>query len=491
LTKLGLTPYNIYSHVIYETAITMALGSTWVKLTNLAPNKKAELIENLTIAPYTDKRFGFAEPEPVRLYMETGQEDELIVPRHAAPPPPQNSNQNGGLAYANSADELGGAQFTGQLRPIQQEPFNLCVAALRKPPHGGVMMLPCGFGKTPLALAIVIKLGIRAIVVVHRDVLLTQWIKAIADFTTIPPAQVGQIGGGVVNIPPNCTILIAMVQTLIRQPPEIVAQLAPLKFAIFDEVDVFGSTEFSRVFRDLLSPTLTLGMSATPTRRDGCHRMFHLFLGPMIFKAGAIGASSGEKEKYRNTKLVKVLYKTAQPWTDQFNFKGGPLINNMYIELMADPMRMAKIITTIREIMTTTPTRHLLVLTARREQVDTIANYLEHPGVLPPSASGAPYSIGRYMGGISSAAKRTAIFACRIIVATVQSASVGMNIPTLDTLFLTLPVREMEQACGRIGRGATVNPLMIYDLIDTASPYFVKWSEYRAKLYRKLGIKNT
>ena len=451
--------------------------STWVKLENLSESSRTKLIADLTLAPHVDRRFCFADPEPFVMYKLTESNSELFVPKFSrniiAAPTIQNSDNV----------MKPGTCFVGTLRPTQLEPFHLAINAI-KTRGGGIMSLPCGFGKTPLALAIALELQVKTIIVVHRDILLNQWIKAISDFTTIPVDDIGKIGNGDVYIPESCQIIIAMVQTLIRQPPTIIEQLSQFQLSIFDEVDVFGSFEFSKIFRCMLNPTFTLGMSATPTRRDGCHKMFQMFLGPVIFSGKKMGGGV-EQAKYKNTKLVHVPYISPLPWSDQFNYKGGPLVNKMYIELMADSARMIKIITTIRNVMTETPSRHMLVLTARREQVSQIAAYLEHPTVLPDNIRNG--GIGQYMGG-TSATRRIEIFKCRIIVATYQSASVGMNIPTLDTLFITLPVREVEQACGRIGRGDVVNPLLILDLVDVKSPYFTKWSEYRKSIYKKLGI---
>lgn len=64
-------------------------------------------------------------------------------------------------------------------------------------------------------------------------------------------------------------------------------------------------------------------------------------------------------------------------------------------------------------------------------------------------------------------------------------ASEGLDIPTLNTLIMTTPRREVEQSIGRIIRKAgNVQPVII-DLVDML-PSFVRQANHRRKLYKKL-----
>jgi superfamily II DNA or RNA helicase len=65
-------------------------------------------------------------------------------------------------------------------------------------------------------------------------------------------------------------------------------------------------------------------------------------------------------------------------------------------------------------------------------------------------------------------------------------ASEGLDIPSLNTLVLATPRREVEQAVGRITRRADhpVQPLIV-DIVDML-PCFVNQGIYRRKFYKKV-----
>ncbi len=445
---------------------------------NWIPYTADETIKtSLLVTPRVDKRYCFNDVAPFILYKEQlDTPEELLVPRFYDDPPHPDTHPHP-FPTIN-------VNFDGQLRENQREPYMRAIHHLSNY-GGGILQLPCGFGKTPLSIAIMCHLKCKTIFIVHRENLVDQMYQSLVRF--VPGVKIGVIQG-TSNLP-DCSdydVIIAMVHSLIRLTPEQCLQMhmADIGFAVFDEVDIFGSSEFSRTFRDnIIEPKYVLGMSATPKRKDGCHKMFELFLGEYILKTKLGGNyDEADRKKYSQVLCRTIRYTTPNEWKDQFNFKGGPEVNKMYNMLMNDDARTICILQTIRQLMVKDPSRHVLILSSRREHVNLLANYLEHDGVLA-----TPIKIGRYMGG-SNKKDRDIAFACKIIVATVQSASVGMNIPTLDTLILALPHREMVQACGRIGRGIVQNPLLIIDFVDHKSPYFRKWYDYRAGIYKRLGI---
>ena len=60
---------------------------------------------------------------------------------------------------------------------------------------GGIISVPCGYGKTVLALYILAKLGVKTLVVVHKEFLMNQWKERIEQF--LPTARVGKIQSNV------------------------------------------------------------------------------------------------------------------------------------------------------------------------------------------------------------------------------------------------------------------------------------------------------
>lgn len=80
--------------------------------------------------------------------------------------------------------------FRGDLRP-HQVPVVESVLADGEP--NGVVVMPCGTGKTVVALRLLASIQKRTLVMVHKEFLLDQWTDRIGDFLGIPPENVGRI----------------------------------------------------------------------------------------------------------------------------------------------------------------------------------------------------------------------------------------------------------------------------------------------------------
>jgi superfamily II DNA or RNA helicase len=109
----------------------------------------------------------------------------------------------------------------------------------------GLICVPCGKGKTFMALAIAFRLGGRFMVVVDKEFLLDQWAGEMRSL--IPGIRVGRFQADKMEVDPeqyDCTI--CMIQTIVkRQIPESV--LRSYKFTIFDECHHLGAGHFSKV----------------------------------------------------------------------------------------------------------------------------------------------------------------------------------------------------------------------------------------------------
>ena len=82
-------------------------------------------------------------------------------------------------------------EFRGTLNPTQQEAVDATLARLLCAPHGALLVLPCGYGKTVCALHIAHRLGRRTLVLVHKGFLVEQWQERVEQF--LPGATCGRI----------------------------------------------------------------------------------------------------------------------------------------------------------------------------------------------------------------------------------------------------------------------------------------------------------
>ena len=98
-----------------------------------------------------------------------------------------------------------------------------------------------------------------------------------------------------------------------------------------------------------------------------------------------------------------------------------------------------------------------------------------------------PLTTGFYVGGQDEDALDEAAKA-RIIFATRQFAEEGLDIPSLDTIFLTTPMSDVEQAVGRILRPCEgkKEPVVV-DIRDDKAAQCLRAGDTRDRFYRTKG----
>lgn len=78
-------------------------------------------------------------------------------------------------------------------------------------------------------------------------------------------------------------------------------------------------------------------------------------------------------------------------------------------------------------------------------------------------------SVGYYVGGMTEAQLKESE-SCQIILATYQMASEGLDIRSLNALFLITPMTDITQAVGRILRAKHAFPVIV-DIVDSHEPF--------------------
>src|SRR5439155_23770864 len=94
----------------------------------------------------------------------------------------------------------------------------------------------------------------------------------------LPPAVVGQVGGGARRLHPATVITY---DSAWRRPQD----LRPFGLLIFDEVHHLPSRSYRRIAEAAGAP-YRLGLSATPERADQLHEELDHLVGPVVFRRG-------------------------------------------------------------------------------------------------------------------------------------------------------------------------------------------------------------
>jgi len=80
-------------------------------------------------------------------------------------------------------------------------------------PKGGLVVLPCGYGKTVFALYLAAQHGRRTLVLVHKGFLVEQWQARMRQF--LPGATVGVIQQG--RIESDADVVVGMIQSIAKR----------------------------------------------------------------------------------------------------------------------------------------------------------------------------------------------------------------------------------------------------------------------------------
>jgi len=361
--------------------------------------------------------------------------------------------------------------FQGKLRDQQIEPVNKFILAAQDPlKRGGIISVPCGFGKTIMSVYISCYFKKKTLFVSHKDFLNQQFRSTIEEF--VPNAKIGIIKQSTVNVKDK-DIVIASLQSLAMKDYDIDI-FKQFGLVIIDEVHHLGAEVFSRAFSKLNAPII-LGLSATLNRKDGMRKVFEYFIGKSVYKF----TKKEDCTVYVN--IHKYFNPDIKYSANKLLWNGKPNIAGMINNICSYEPRTIYIINVLKSVLEKEIDRKILILSERRQQLTDIEKLIIDNDITT--------SIGYYVGGLSqnildiSATKK-------IILATYQMAAEGMNIPTLNTLIFASPISDIQQAVGRILREKPNErkyiPLCI-DILDEFSVFtrkgFVRMNYYKQHNY--------
>jgi len=358
-----------------------------------------------------------------------------------------------------------GIKFAGELRDYQ----NHIVDVYKKSAHsigGGLLDIPCGRGKTVIALKIISEMKKKALVVVHKEFLLNQWIERIKEF--LPEAKVGRIQGQIIDIEGK-DIVIGMLQSLsMKEYPDTMFDTFGL--TIVDECHHISSEVFCRSLQKIIT-RYTLGLSATMQRKDGLTKVFKMFLGDIVYS---------EKRELTDEVLVKAIqYVTDDSEFNKmcYDYRGSPAYSTMISKLCAYNRRSEFILDVIQKELEIKPEQQVMILAHNKNLLTYLHDAIEHRQIA---------SVGYYVGGMKEANLKKSE-SCKIIVATYAMAAEALDIKTLTTLILATPKTDIVQAVGRILRVKHERPLVV-DIIDSHDVFLSQWQK-RRKYYASNGYK--
>lgn len=334
----------------------------------------------------------------------------------------------------------------------------------------GLICVPCGYGKTFMALNIAVLLRRRFLIVVDKEFLMNQWKSEIENF--IVGARVGILQANKVQIDSEkYDVTICMIQTICRRelPEGFFDQYG---FTIFDECHHLGAAYFCQALKKIQTKYM-LGLSATPDREDGLSLVFEYHLGEPVYK---VTKRAPDKEA-----VVKAVWFNTDDaaYNDvPVNWRGEPITAKLLNQVAEFEPRNKKIMELIDEYAQD-PDRFILILSDRISQLEWIEKALnEWP---------TKFVHGYYIGGMKQSKLDENADKCQILLATYQMASEAFSVKKLNTVILATPRKNVEQSTGRIFReriDERKKAPHIVDIIDSHDCHKRRWF-VRQKFYKE------
>ena len=365
------------------------------------------------------------------------------------------------------------------LYPYQEKAVNEVIRA-----KNGVLVMPCGSGKTQCGLEIISRLGGKALWLTHTQDLLNQ-SKARAE-SVLPGCGLGTITAGKVNLGSHITF--ATVQTMAKL--DLSNYKDQFDVIIVDEAQHCAGTptrvtQFYKVV-SRLSARYKIGLTATPKRADGLQAAMFALLGGKIYEVT-------RDEVAHTTCTVKGMQVDTgwQPDYECVLMGDGTIDYHKVIENMVEDEHRFDVVFTM-----------LADISGGYAPTMVLANRVEYLKQLCTAYNEGQLGVGICLSGMgqSKGAKeerKKALAALEsgeidCIFATYQLAKEGLDVPSLRYVVFATPEKDettVVQAVGRVGRKAEGKAYgTVIDFVDDFGMY-QGWAKKRRGYYKKIGAK--
>lgn len=342
----------------------------------------------------------------------------------------------------------------------------------------GILVMPCGSGKTQCGIELISRIGGRALWLTHTQDLLNQSMSRAKSVLGVDQKSYGTITSGKVNI--GTGITFATVQTMSKL--DLYQYRDCWDVIITDECQhVCGSpTKVMQFYKVLsnLSARYKYGLTATPKRADGLEICMFATIGPIVTEV------SREEVAHTTCPVQLKSFRTGYSPDEDIVLSGDGTLNYAALvdDLTHDTDRFNRVADVIAELNgpTIVLANRVEYLARLNTQYDKRSICLSTMGNSKKAKTERKLALERLNNGELDC-----------IFATYQLSKEGLDVPQLRYVVFATPEKDettVVQSVGRVARKADGKTHgTVIDFVDSFAMYR-GWRKKRERFYKKLGI---
>ena len=336
---------------------------------------------------------------------------------------------------------------------------------LREGRTGFILKARTGFGKTPLILSFLSRIGRNALIIVPKTDLMDQWRKMILEHTNLTESQIGHVQADRAEYKDK-PLTLGMLHSVCRDKygSEFRNHFGVI---VYEEIHKTGAFEFSKTV-SMFPARYRIGCSATLERIDGMDVVFRHHLGETMITLPS------EREEEVRPRILVLQYNGGGVCLPQWA-RGLDTIKKrgMIISALADNKARSDFMLP-KIISIALSGRRVLVLSERIAQLEYLL-----------ARTDKKHCPGLYINKTSNVQKEWILDNAGITYATFGMFALGNDVPDLAALVFATPQAHILQAIGRISRlcEGKKRPVVL-DIVDIGIPECRGWYKRRLREYK-------
>jgi superfamily II DNA or RNA helicase len=427
----------------------------------------------------------------------TKEEDKYVLPRYYFGEPDK-------LSW--TGEKLSTVRFNKKLRDYQETFINDNLDDINRS-TGILIEASCGSGKTVIALYIALMRGVKTMILVPTYYLANQWKERIEEFTDCTSVVVTSTDKEI-QTDNDFTIIVMDTFSVRILPKELIKNIGHV---ILDEAHRVGAETYLPILNEIPAKFRT-ALTATFRRADGVHKILKYHFGHYMKMDSrfppakvytiptGIEVRGAVNRKFVTQKVLDYLefknvsvnftesfceFKPPKNYEDDLikDLNDRVITKSVYFEIRRALSKAEKLqYTTVESYLTENSKRRKVLTKVVKESLDkgrTVLFLSKRKDTLK-----AMYKIfGKYKpilvisetNKMNETDRKFLQNDCKLILGVMQLAKEGLDIDRLDTLILDLPLKDTEQAIGRILRQHPdkKEPICIYPLDECPLSYAV------------------